>query len=187
MESSERFAQLARLDTVMTELAARGRRRSVIIMVLACLPSPFIVMAMNDDSSFASVIPVLLACFGGVSYSWSKWRRRPEDSQSIAFVGLSRAQRRATYRSLWRGSCVEDPVVLSIVEAMHQHMRRGLWLVLAATITVGALGAALASSSGRGGVLWVVLATVVIVYVGAAGVRWVTNRAGVVISQSHAS
>src|SRR4051812_11086562 len=119
MEGSDRFADLARLDSAMTELAARGRRRSVIIMVLACLPSPFLVMAMNHDSSFASVIPILLACFGGISYSWFKWRRRPEDSQSIAFVGLSRAQRSATYRSMRQGSRIDDPVVLTIVEAMH--------------------------------------------------------------------
>src|SRR4051812_17939140 len=188
MESSERFAQLARLDTVMTELAARGRRRTVIIMVLLCLPSPFIVMASNDDSSLASVIPVLLACLGGVSYSWSKWRSRPEDSQSIAFVGLSRAQRGATYRSMWRGSRIEDPVVLSIVEAMHQHMRRGgLLLVVAATVASGALGAALAASSGQGGGVWFSLAIALVVTMTVTGLRWVNDRAGLVIRHSRPS
>ncbi len=186
MESSDRFAQLARRDAAMTELAARGRRRAVTLMVLLCLPSPFLVMAANNDSSFASVVPVLLACFGGISYSWSKWKRRPEDSQSIAFVGLNRAQRRATYRSMRRGSRIEDPVVLSIMEAMHQHMLRGLWLVVAATITVGVLGAALAASSGQAGVIWVVLAVAVLVTGAVSGVRWVAARAGVVIAESHA-
>src|SRR5206468_4299195 len=142
---------------------------------------PFLLMMLNDGSSFAtSVIPVAIACFGGISYSWSKWKRRPEDSQSIAFVGLSRAQRGSTYRSMWRGTGIDDPVVLTIVEAMHHHMRRGLWLVVAATIAVAGPAAVLAANSGRGGVIWLSAAIVTVVAATVAGHYWVTQRAGLV-------
>jgi hypothetical protein len=189
MDSSDRFEQLAQRDTAFAAVAARGRRRTVIMMILACLPAPFLVMMMNNDTDFATtVIPVGLACFGAISYSWSKWKRRPEDAQSIAFVGLSRTQRGSTYRSMWRGSRIDDPVVLTIVEAMHQHMRRGgLWLIVAATVASGALGAGLAASSGQGGVAWFSLAIAVLVTTTVAGLRWVNDRAGLVIRRSRPS
>jgi hypothetical protein len=90
MDSDEQFDRLARRDTELTTLATRGRRRAVEIMVLMCLPAPFVVMKLNNDTSLASVIPIALACLGGISYSWSKWKRRAEDSQSVAFLGLDR-------------------------------------------------------------------------------------------------
>ena len=73
-----------------TRSRARGRRRSLLIMILAFIPSPFLVMATNNDPSLAGLIPVGIACVVGISYSWTKWQRRPEDSQSVAFVGLDR-------------------------------------------------------------------------------------------------
>src|SRR3954453_12224002 len=100
MDADDGFARLAQRDATLVALAARGRRRSLLIMIVVCLPLPFLVMALNDDGSYANVLPIALACLGGISYSWSKWKRRPEDTQSIAFVGLSRTQRRSTYRSM---------------------------------------------------------------------------------------
>src|SRR5437763_257312 len=100
MDSDEQFDRLARRDTELTTLAVRGRRRALELMVLLYLPTPFVVMKLNNDTSLVSVIPIALACLGGTSYSWAKWTRRPEDSQSVAFLGLDRKRRGTTYRSL---------------------------------------------------------------------------------------
>ena len=82
MDSDEQFERLARRDVEVTALVTRGRRRAVAIIVFLCLPSPFVVMKLNHDNSLAGVIPIALACIGGISYSWTKWRRRPEDAAS---------------------------------------------------------------------------------------------------------
>src|SRR3954451_21440809 len=103
MDSDEQFRRLARRDTEIGDLARRGRRRTLAIMILLCVPLPFLVMWLNDDTSLAAVVPIALACIGGLAYSWAKWGRRPEDAQSVAFVGLDRTRRGATYRSVWRG------------------------------------------------------------------------------------
>src|ERR1700716_3342053 len=104
MDSEEQFDQLARRDEELRTLASRGRRRSLLIMVLAFVPSPFLVMVTSGDRSLLSIIPVGIACVVAISYSWTKWQRRPEDSQSVAFVGLDRRRQWATYRSMWNGT-----------------------------------------------------------------------------------
>ena len=88
MDSDEQFDRLARRDTELTALAVRGRRRTLELMVLMYLPAPFIVMKLNNDASLVSLIPIAIACLTGTSYSWAKWRRRPEDSQSMNRVGV---------------------------------------------------------------------------------------------------
>ena len=89
-------------------------------------------MKINDDRSLAGMIPIAIACAVAISYSWTKWQRGPEDSQSVAFVGLDRKRRWATYRSLLRGSRIDDPVVLTIVETIHRRLRRSVMVVVAA-------------------------------------------------------
>ena len=85
-------------------------------MILAFVPAPFLVMVANDDRSLLGVIPVGIACVVAASYSWTKWQRRPEDSQFVAFVGLDRSRQWATYRSMRYGNEIDDPVVLTITE-----------------------------------------------------------------------
>lgn len=148
MDSDEQFRLLARRDTEINDLARRGRRRTLAIMVLAFVPSPFLVMWTNDDSSFASLIPIALACFGGLTYSWAKWARRPEDAQSVAFVGLDRRQRGATYRSVWRGDPITDPVVLTIIESIDRHLRQSVWGVVAAVVAIAGMTVALIQMAG---------------------------------------
>jgi hypothetical protein len=185
MDNDEQFNRLASRDTELTTLAGRGRRRALGIMVLSFLPSPFVVMWLNNDSSLESLIPIGIACLGGISYSWAKWKRRPEDSQSVAFIGLDRRRRGATYRSMWRGSAIEDPVVLTIVESIDHHLRRSVWPVVAAIVAVAVMAVLLVEvgdGSGSGLSATIVigcLATVVI-----ASHRWVMNRMGMVLDQS---
>jgi hypothetical protein len=184
MDSNEQFDRLARRHTELTTLAVRGRRRALEIMVLLYLPSPFIVMKLNNDTSLASVIPIALACLGGVSYSWAKWRRRPEDSQSVAFLGLDRKRRGATYRSMWRGTAIEDPVVVTIVESIDRHLRGSVWPVIAAVVAVAAMAIALVEVGGFG--TGAMLAVIVIGALAAAVIathRWVMNRVGLVLDR----
>jgi hypothetical protein len=184
MDSDEQFDQLARRDTELSKLAARGRRRTMAIMVLVCLPSPFIVMKLNHDSSLVSLIPIWISVVGGLSYSWAKWRRRPEDSQSVAFVGLDRTRRGATYRSMWRGTAIEDPVVLTIVESIDDHLRRSVWPVIAAVAAVAAMTIALVAGGGGGAVA--LPASIVVGLIAAAVIavhRWLMNRVGLVLDR----
>ena len=184
MDSDDQFQRLARRDTELTTLAARGRRRALAIMVLLCLPLPFVVMQLNGDSSFGSVIPVGIACFGGLCYSWAKWRRRPEDTQSVAFVGLDRRKRAATYRSMWRGTAIEDPVVLTIVESIDEHLRRSVWPVIAAVVAVAAMTIALVAGGGGGAAaLPASLVVGVIAVAVIAAHRWLMNRVGLVLDR----
>lgn len=185
MDSDEQFHRLAHRDTELTTLAARGRRRTMAILVLLCLPLPFVVMRLNNDSSLASVLPTGIACFGGLAYSWAKWSRRPEDSQSVAFVGLDRGRRAATYRSMRRGSAIEDPVVLTIVESIHHHLRRSVRPVIAAVVALAvATVTLLAVGEGRA----VALPASIVVGVAAAAVivahRWLVDRVGVVLGRT---
>jgi hypothetical protein len=184
MGSEEQFDQLARRDAELSALASRGRRRSLSIMILAFVPISFVVMASNDDYSLASVIPLVVTFVGAISYSWAKWRRRPEDSQSVAFVGLDRKRQWATYRSLFRGSRIEDPVVLTIVESMHHHLRRSLAVVVATTVAIAVMGLVLVEVGSDGVSFWVPVAIVVLAGGAVAEHCWVVNRAGVVIDRS---
>ncbi len=184
MDSEERFDQLARRDEELRALASRGRRRSLLVMILAFVPSVFLVMETNDDYSLLGVIPVGIACIGTISYSWTKWQRRPEDSQSVAFVGLDRKRQWATYRSMRAGSGIDDPVVLVIVESIHHHLRRSVPVALATIVLIAAMAVALFEAAGNRVYFWVP-AVIVLVAVGAiAGLRWVINRSGVVIDRS---
>jgi hypothetical protein len=148
------------------------------------VPSPFLVMATNDDRSLLGVIPVGIACVVATSYSWTKWRRRPEDSQSVAFVGLDRRRRWATYRSMWNGSRIDDPVVLTIVESIHHHLSRSVPAVVATMVAMAAMAVALVESAGNGVSFWVPAVIVMVAGGAIAEHRWVINRAGVVIDRS---
>jgi len=184
MNSEEQFDQLARRDAELNALAARGRRRSLLIMVLAFVPSPFVVMALNNDRSLAGVMPIGIVCVATVSYVWSKWQRRPEDSQSVAFVGLDRSRRRETYRSLLSGRRIDDPVVLTIVESIHHHMRRSVAAVVASIVVIAVMAVALVEAGGDGVSFWVPVAIMVLAGGAIAEHLWVINRAGLVIERS---
>lgn len=184
MDSDEQFDRLARRDSELTKLAVRGRRRALELMVLLCLPLPFVVMKLNNDTSLASVIPIALACLGGISYSWTKWRRRPEDSQSVAFVGLDRKRRGTTYRSIWRGSAIDDPIVVTIVESIDHHLRRSVWPVVLAIVAVAVSTMALVEvGAGGAGATFAAIGIGVLAAAVIAGHRWVMNRVGVVLDQ----
>jgi hypothetical protein len=185
MDNDEQFNRLASRDTELTTLTGRGRRRALEIMVLACLPSPFLVMWLNNDSSLESLIPIGIACLGGISYSWAKWKRRPEDSQSVAFIGLDRRRRGETYRSIWRGSAIEDPVVLTIVESIDDHLRRSVWPVVAAIVSVAAMAIVLVEvGDGTGSGLSPAIVIGCLAAAAIASHRWVMNRMGTVLDQS---
>jgi hypothetical protein len=184
MNSDERYDQLARRDEELNALACRGRWRSLVIMILAFVPAPFLVMAANDDRSLLGVIPIGIACVVAASYSWTKWQRRPEDSQFVAFVGLDRRRQWATCRSMRYGTGIDDPVVLTIVESIHHHLRRSLPTVVATIVVIAAMAVALVEAAGNG-ISFSVPAVSLIVAGGAiAGHRWVINRAGLVIDRS---
>lgn len=185
MDSDEQFDQLAARDTELNTLASRGRRRSLWIMVLWFVPIPFVIMALNNDDSLVSIIPLGITLVVAISYSWTKWQHRPEDSQSIAFVGLDHKRQWATFRSMLRGSRIDDPVVLTIVESIHHHLRRSVAAVVATTVVIAAMALALAESSGDGVSFWVPVAIIVITAGAIAEHRWLINRAGLVIDRSH--
>jgi hypothetical protein len=184
MDSEEQFEQLARRDQELRTLASRGRRRSLLMMVLAFVPSPFLVMATTGDRSSLSIIPVGIACVVAISYSWTKWQRRPEDSQSVAFVGLDRRRQWATYRSMRDGTGIADPVVLTIVESIHHHLSRSVPAVVATMVVIAAMVIALVKAAGSGVSLWVPAVIVMVAGAAIAGHRWVIGRAGVVIDRS---
>ena len=99
MKSEDSFDRLARRDAELNALTAKGRRRSLLILVLTLVPVPVIlVMLLNHDTSAAGVIPIGIVCIVTISTSWRKWQRHPEETQSIAFMGLDRRTRRAAYR-----------------------------------------------------------------------------------------
>jgi uncharacterized membrane protein len=184
MDNDAQFDQLARRDTELSALASRGRRRSLLIMILAFIPIPFVLMAINNDHDLAGVIPLGLAFVGGMSYSWAKWQRRPEDSQSVAFVGLDRKRRGATYRSMLGRRRIDDPVVLTIVESIH-HLRRTLVAVVATIVLIAASTLALIAASEDGVTPWLAAAILVLAAGAIAAHRWIINRSGWVIEPSH--
>ena len=184
MDSDKQFEQLAQRDTELQALATRGRRRALFIMIVAFLPIPFVLMKINDDRSLAGLIPIGIACVVAISYSWTKWQRRPEDSQSVAFVGLDRKRRWATYRSMLRGSRIDDPVVLTIVEAIHHHLRRSVVVVVAAMVAVTIATVALVMTGGDSVSPWIPVAIVVLSASAIAEHRWLINRSAKVIDRS---
>lgn len=153
-------------------------------MILAFVPSPFLVMATNHDNGLLAVIPVGIVCVVASSYSWTKWQRRPEDSQSVAFVGLDRRRQWATYRSMRDGTGIEDPVVLTIVESIHHHLSRSVPAVVATMVVIAATAVALVEAAGNGVSFWVPAVIVMVAGGVIAEHRWVINRAGVVIDRS---
>ena len=184
MDTDEQFHRLARRDTELATLAARGRRRTMGIVVLLCLPLPFVVTNLNDDDSLASAIAVSLSCLGGLAYSWAKWRRRPEDTQSVAFVGLDRRARAAAYRSMWRGTAIEDPVVVTIVESIDHHLRRSVWPVMAGVVAVTVMTVALVAVGGNGaGALPAAIVVGVLAAEVLASHRWLMTRVGLVLER----
>jgi hypothetical protein len=185
MDNDAQFDQLARRDTELSALASRGRRRSLLIMILAFIPIPFVLMAINNDHDLAGLIPLGLAFVGGMSYSWAKWQRRPEDSQSVAFVGLDRKRRRATYRSMLGRRHIDDPVVLTIVESIHHHLRRSVGVVVATIVLIAASTLALIAASEDGVTPWLAAAILVLAAGAIAAHRWIINRSGWVIEPSH--
>ena len=184
MDNEEQFDQLARRDEELSALASRGRRRSLWIMILAFVPIPFVLMEINDDRSLLGVIPLGITCVAAISYSWTKWQRRPEDSQSVAFVGLDRKRQWATYRSMWNATRIDDPVVLTIVESIHHHLRRSVPAVVATMVAITAMTIALVEAAGNGVSLWVPVVLVMVAGAAIAEHRWLINRAGVVIDRS---
>jgi hypothetical protein len=184
MDSEAQFDQLARRDEELRTLTSRGRRRSLLIMILALVPSPFLVMLTNNDRSLVSLIPIGIVCVVAISYSWNKWQRRPEDSQSVAFVGLDRKRRWATYRSMREGTRIDDPVVLTIVESIHHHVSGSVPAVVATMLVIAAMVIALVEA-GRNSVSFWWPALIVMLAAGAiAGHHWLANRAAVVIDLS---
>ena len=148
MDSEEQFDQLARRNEELRSLASRGRRRSLLMIILAFVPSLIIVIATNNDITLIGVIPVGIACVVTISYSWTKWQRRPEDSQSVAFVGLDRKRQWATFRSMRDGTGIDDPVVLTIVESIHHHLRRSIPTVVVTMVGIAATTIALVEAAG---------------------------------------
>ncbi len=185
MNSNEQFDQLARPDEELNALVSRGRWRSLVIMILAFVRDPFLVMVANDDRSLLGVIPIGIACVVATSYSWTKWQRRPEDNQFVALVGTTTRRRQwATCRSMRYGAGIEDPVVLTIVESIHHHLRRSLPMVVATVVVIAVMAVALVEGAGPGISLWVPAVSVIVAGGAVAGHRWVINRAGLVIDRS---
>jgi len=184
MDSDKQFDRLAQRDTELQELATRGRRRSLLIMILAYVPIPFVLMELNDAPFLAGLIPLGPAFVVGISYSWTKWHRRPEDSQSVAFVGLDRKRRSATYRSMWRGSRIDDPVVLTIVESIHHHLRRSAAVVVATMVAIAVMTVVLVQTGGDSVSPWIPLAIIILAGGAVAEHRWIINRSAQVIVPS---
>lgn len=138
MASTESFNRLAQRDSELAALAARGRRRALALMIAVSAVLVLVIAKINGQAGVVGVMPVVLGCYGGIAYSWSKWRRHPEDTQVIAFVGLSRTQRREAYASVRRSRPINDPVVRTVVEAMHHHVQRSIWVGVAFTCVIAA-------------------------------------------------
>jgi hypothetical protein len=153
-------------------------------MVLILVPVPLVLALVNHDSSASGAIPIGVVCVVSIWYSWQKWQRHPEETQSIAFMGLDRRTRWAAYRSMWRGSALENPVVLTIVESMYAHLRRSSLMVLATMCAAAVMGVALVQVGGGTYAQWVSIGIVALLALAIAQQRWLLNRAAVVIAQS---
>jgi hypothetical protein len=156
-------------------------------MVVALVPLPFLLMFVNHDSASSGVIPIVVVGVVAVSYSWLKWQRRPEDTQSVAFMGLDRRTRWSTYRSIWRGRSIDDPVVLTMVETMHEHLRQRSALVVATLVAIAVATVALVELGGDGlHAGWITL-TMVVLAASVGGLRWVMRRGALVVGRSQAA
>lgn len=187
MTTDDTFARLAERDTELHQIAARGRRRGLVLIVVLLSIVTALNVLINREQLAVQLAVFIPTCVASVSYSWTKWRRHPEDAQSIAFLGLDRDRRRAAYRSLRTGSAIDDPVVLTMIESMHEHQRRTCVLMIAATVAVGASAVALAAASGDPVAAIVAVAIVAVTAGAIAQQRWLTHRAGDVIGRSHAA
>jgi hypothetical protein len=136
-------------------------------MLLGFVPAPFLVMFLNHDSSVSALTPILIVCVVSGVYSWRKWQNRPEDTQSIAFMGLDRRTRWSTYQSILQGRRIEDPVVVTMIEAMHQHLRQRIAVVIMAIVAIAAPAIVLIQVGG-GGAAWVSMLIAVLCLVASA-------------------
>ena len=184
MTPDDTFDRLAERDTELHLIAARGRRRALVLLVVVMASATALNLYVNQTDAVAQLAVFIPAYVGSISYSWSKWRRHPEDTQSIAFLGLSRARRRAAYRSLRTRSPIDDPVVLTMVESMHEHQARTCALMIAAVVAVAGSGVALTGMSGDRTGTAAAIAIVVVAASAIAQQRWLTHRAGEVIGRS---
>jgi integral membrane sensor domain MASE1 len=82
------------------------------------------------------------------------------------------------------GTGIDDPVVLTIIESIHHHLRRSLPAVVATMVAITAMAVALVEAAGSGVSFWVPAVSVIVAGGAIAGHRWVINRAGVVIDRS---
>jgi hypothetical protein len=51
VNSDKQFEQLAQRDTELQALATRGRRRALLIMIIAFLPIPFVLMKSTTTAA----------------------------------------------------------------------------------------------------------------------------------------
>jgi hypothetical protein len=106
----------------------------------------------------------------------------------VAFLGLDRRRRGATYRSMWRGSAIEDPVVLTIVESIDHHLHRSVWPVVAAIVAIAAMAIVLIEvGDPNGSGLSAAIAIGSLATVAIASHRWFMNRVGTVLDRSRTS
>jgi len=182
MEPDEALERLGTRETELARVAARGRRRALVIMLLGCVPALVLVGWLNHDASLVALIPIVTV-LPGLWYSWLKWARRPEDSQSVAFVGLDRSQRRLVYCSVATGSPLDDPIVLTIVGSMQQHMERTGWM--AALAVAGITASVCLLIGGSGTPSWPAITAVLAAgTLAIAGGWWLTRRTGQVMRRS---
>jgi len=82
------------------------------------------------------------------------------------------------------GTGIDDPVVLTIVESIHHHLRRSVPAVVATIIVIAAMAVALLEAAGNGVSPWVPAVALVLAGGAIAAHRWVIKRAGLVIDRS---
>jgi hypothetical protein len=82
------------------------------------------------------------------------------------------------------GTGIDDPVVLTIVESIHHHLRRSVPAVVATMVVIAAMAVALVEAAGNGVSLSVPAVSLMVAGGAIAGHRWVINRAGIVIDRS---
>ena len=186
MEPENSFDRLARRDSELRSLSAKGRRRALGILVLASVAAVWLIMLINHDVSVSAAIPIAVVYLVVISYSWHKWQRHPEETQSIAFIGLDRRSRWSVYRSMWRRSGIDDPVVLTIFESMYAHVRRSFAIVIASMCAAAVLGVALVQAGGGLYAGWISIEIVALLVLAVVQQRWMIKRAADVIDQSRA-
>ena len=81
------------------------------------------------------------------------------------------------------GNRIDDPVVLTIVESIHQHVVGSVWSVVAALSGLAVMTIALLETGGDSNA-WIPVAIVALTIAVIAEHRWLINRAGLVIARS---